>query len=1651
MMRAKIGLIILLLFIAGGFAHALQPQTPDHIVFISQPSHTVAGESISPAIQVEVRDADGIVLPWYSDEISLSIQNNAGGGTLSGTFIVNAHQGMATFNDISIDKAAEGYTLQAQSAGLPSVESEAFNITAAHPAEIIKISGDNQSGSVETPLQNPFVVELRDEFDNRVPDFDVEFSISSQPENAGAALSSTTARTDSDGQASSILTMGNKAGTYTVDASAADVSAITFTATISAYTISGNISKDGTALPGVTITAAGGHDQTVTSSVNGSYTLTNVPHGAPDISITPSLTGHSFSPASITMDGPITENIIGVNFNAELLTYTVSGTITKDGSGLADATVTASGGHSQTVTTNSNGDYTLTDVPFGTTDITITPELTGHEFSPPTRTIDGPVTDNISDQDFIASLLTFTISGTITKDGTGLENAAVTASGDYNQSVTTNSNGEFTFTDVKYGTTNITITPALEGHDFSPPSITVAEPVTDDITGVDFTATLKTYSISGTVSGDTQGDVTITISGDYSATAQTPSNGNFNITGIPHGSSISITPAKEGFSFHPESRSISNVTSDQTGQNFTAIRWRLIFGQQPTNTQAGEPISPAVTVIVIDHNDNIVTSFTGRITIILHDNPSNGVLTGTTQVNAVDGVATFSDLRIEKVGEDYTLRATSIGFEQRISDAFNITPGDPSQLEIISGDEQDGVMNSELANPLVVGVSDQFGNVVPGVTVSFTITSQPENAGGSLSNDTGISDEGGRTSTRLTLGDRAGEYLVRASTAGAEPVTFTALLQGFNISGSIDENGDKLPDVTVTASDGYEQTTTTDAEGKFVITGVPRGAENIRITPTREGYGFIPATILITGPVHNNIEDIDFSATQFTYTLSGRVHHNNAGLQDVEITAEGGHIATVKTNNQGEYVFQDVAHGADNIVITPDKTGYMFNPLEIIIVGPVSDNIRLDDFSAHIQTFSISGRITHNDQGLQDVTVTASGNYNNTVQTGSDGRYEFDDVLYGESDITITPEKPGYLFDPENTAISEPVVTDVVDLDFATTPPPAPSLSQPENDADDQRITPTLSWQEVPGALSYGLEVSNDESFSGEPVLSVTDIQSTSYTVQDLERGQVYYWRVNAANHGGTSPWSDAWRFTTTTSMKSISIVSSLEGGVWKENDTVEIRWESQEIENITLEYSTDNGSTWNIIAGSVHAGEEHYLWSVPGISSLYCRIKISDASDETYYALSGIFSIYPAIVPMQHSLTFGDAGSISSYRLIGLPGKNDLPLSDVLPGTPDKDWTGYFDNGTAENYLIKYDGSARFSFTPGKGFWILSKNGFSIQDEVESVDLAPDHTYHVQLHNGWNIISNPFDLPVLWDAVKAANNITESLWDFNGQYNPGEVLEPYKGYYFYNGTGLTSLKIPFPDSNQNFNLPGEGTSVIKTITISLKQDNKKFNPVYAHVVDKKFKDHIKYAPPGDFNEISITLENDTLSTPHSRLVEDAREQNNDGYIFTIDIVSRTSKPADLIIQDLDLFEGYTTALVDKNTGKQYDIRDGVVENIVTGSTKRTFNLVIGSVGFIEKMQNTLLPKEFHLSNNYPNPFNPVTTIEYSIPTGYDRIPTTLEVYNVLGQRVRVLVDEMQDAGFYTVQWNGKNDAGQTVSSGLYIYVLRAGTFIDRNRMMFIK
>jgi inhibitor of cysteine peptidase len=314
------------------------------------------------------------------------------------------------------------------------------------------------------------------------------------------------------------------------------------------YTVSGQVTDSaGNGIAGVTISDG---VRSAMTDAQGRYTLTNVPSGG--YALVPSHPDYTFTPYQrwIAVNGDLS----GQDFSAICQPCTISGRVIDNaGNGVAGTTVSIG---MRSATTDMDGNYTLTDVPPGT--YNLTPSCSDYVFHPSSRSI--TVVSHLREQNFTA-LLPHIVSGRVT-DSAGNGVAGVTVS-DGTRSATTDAQGFYALSGVPAGA--YTLTPSLDGYAFAPASRPVT--VTGELSGQDFTATLVTHAVRGRVTDNAGNGVAgVTIS-DGTRSVMTDAQGFYALSGVPAGA-YTLTPSRDGYAFAPASRTVT-VAGDLSGQDFT--------------------------------------------------------------------------------------------------------------------------------------------------------------------------------------------------------------------------------------------------------------------------------------------------------------------------------------------------------------------------------------------------------------------------------------------------------------------------------------------------------------------------------------------------------------------------------------------------------------------------------------------------------------------------------------------------------------------------------------------------------------------------------------------------------------------------------------------------------------------------------------------------------------------------------------------------------------------------------------------------------------------------------------------------------------------------------------------------------------------------
>ncbi len=146
-------------------------------------------------------------------------------------------------------------------------------------------------------------------------------------------------------------------------------------------------------------------------------------------------------------------------------------------------------------------------------------------------------------------------------------------------------------------------------------------------------------------------------------------------------------------------------------------------------------------------------------------------------------------------------------------------------------------------------------------------------------------------------------------------------------------------------------------------------------------------------------------------------------------------------------------------------------------------------------------------------------------------------------------------------------------------------------------------------------------------------------------------------------------------------------------------------------------------------------------------------------------------------------------------------------------------------------------------------------------------------------------------------------------------------------------------------------------------------------------------------------------------------------------------------------WQEYNSTMNISNPNDYYWLQIKINEEILNATVNYT-EIIYSDIVTSSSEEVTLIPIDFILYQNYPNPFNPSTTIQYELPA-YTNVQ--LKIYDILGNEVRALVNESQQPGRKIYQWDGKDDSGRVVSSGVYFYQLRTKEFLQTKKLMLLK
>jgi len=378
-------------------------------------------------------------------------------------------------------------------------------------------------------------------------------------------------------------------------------------------------------------------------------------------------------------------------------------------------------------------------------------------------------------------------------------------------------------------------------------------------------------------------------------------------------------------------------------------------------------------------------------------------------------------------------------------------------------------------------------------------------------------------------------------------------------------------------------------------------------------------------------------------------------------------------------------------------------------------------------------------------------------------------------------------------------------------------------------------------------------------------------------------------------------------------------------------------------------------------------------------------------------------------------------------------------------------------------------SFEKGQAYWLIVKDN---KDNRKSIRTGPGTTvptskaFRINLNTGWNFISNPFNFPIstanMSLMIDTTLNVQANLRTFGGSWNMPmnnkiEEIKPFIGYAL-RVFSADVLQITPNQQRESGNISNtQEDRKLWAIRILAQRSNAMDVDNVAMALSNASLEWDTYdlpEPPviGEF--VSVYFPHMEWGDYRGRYCIDARPDPTNGEIWDFEIQTSTPDKVDLTFEGIgEVPLEFGVWLVDEMLGISQNLRQNNRFSVAanTGSPARKLKLVVGKKAFIgqEVPDEQTIPTEFKLSQNFPNPFNPATTIRYSLPKAQK---VTLKVYNLLGEEVVTLVqDEEKTAGHHFTIWDGRNQSGQPVSSGLYLYHLQAGKITKIKKMALVK
>lgn len=775
-----------------------------------------------------------------------------------------------------------------------------------------------------------------------------------------------------------------------------------------------------------------------------------------------------------------------------------------------------------------------------------------------------------------------------------------------------------------------------------------------------------------------------------------------------------------------------------------------------------------------------------------------------------------------------------------------------------------------------------------------------------------------------------------------------------------------------------------------------------------------------------------------------------------------------------------------SLFITP----YTFN-------GPAEVEVRTLDISTqvpappgnyeHVQAYDLVGTDFETGNPLEPANfnnpVTFNVHYDEGLLPGSVDESTLTLLHYN---MDATAWEPVFsIVDPDADMVIAPDLTgfSIYSLVYPMTALTAPALADP---GDGEYLNDTdviLRWSSVSGATEYYFEVASDPGFGDDQVVWTEIVGGTGTTVSLAGLPQVqYFWRVQASDGFASSPFSGTQSFFLDLNPPNVGVAALPTVNAGQDVQVAAAVTDNFVVSSVQLFFRSAGNVDWTS-APMGNIGGDIYRVVIPGAAvgqnGFHYFVQASDAAGNVRTAteagnvepgsFGGVvveFTELPSApnIPRDH------------WLMVSVPHNPDNSrITEILSGVGEYDgtvWRFFQWIGT------EYRERSGAQLQPGRAYWLHHRKS-GVHFEVGTGSSVPSGTpFTINLQEGWNDIASPWLFNVPWDTVMTANGLTPAqlvgpYTYVNNDWNlptSGSVAPAWWGVAVYNRSGaviqlsippVNAASIPVRDRVEGEDFDGW------RLQLMLSQDGATGSD------DQNYVGVLNGASsgwdPNDYPDPPMSLAGTArLSVDHTARTHDPGcyatdyiDQVSEGYSWPLVVESVDGvKRASLRVNGIEkLPDGYMVAIVDVERNLRIDM-DGTdpyrfypsnLPDLPAGRlVRRSLRLLVGTGSYLEGMTagTERIPARVELRPNYPNPFNPSTTIQFGLR---EATKVRLEIRNVRGQLVKVLAEGVYNAGQHTVTWDGRDGTGNRVASGIYLSYLKAGGVVRSRKMTLIR